>query len=157
MSGEWALWVSEAEPTEAETVAMVAATVPNAIMCLLTALQFHDIGTQLPCELWIALDRKARKHGHPPAQVRIFRFSGPMLTYGVVRHSMLGVPVTMTSPARTVVDCFRNRKKIGLDIAIEALHDVLDSRIATVQQIIRAAEVCRARTVMQVYLEALPP
>ena len=147
--------LSEVEPTEVETVAMVAAAVPNAIMCLLTALRFHEIGTQLPHEVWIALDRKARKPAHPPAQVRIVRFSGVMFTYGVVRHSMLGVPVRVTSPARTVVDCFRYRNKFGFDIALEALNDALQSRIATVDEIIRAAEICRARTVISPYLMAL--
>lgn len=147
--------LSEVEPTELETLAMVAAAVPNAIMCLVTALHFHDIGTQLPYEVWIALDRKARKPAHPPARIRIVRFSGAGLTYGVVRHWALGVPFFMTSPARTVVDCFRYRNKFGLDFAMEALHDVLRSRAATVDEIVRAAEVCRARTVMQPYLEAL--
>ena len=113
------------EPTEVETQVMVAAAVPNAIICLLTALHFHNIGTQVPHEVWIALDRKARKPTRTPARVRIVRFSGVMLTYGVVVHSLLGVPVRVTSPARTVVDCFRYRNKLGLDIALEALRDAL--------------------------------
>ena len=147
--------LSEVEATEVETIAMVAAAIPNAVMCLLTALRFHEIGTQSPHEIWIALDRKARKPARPPARVRIVRFSGAMLTYGVTRHSALGVPFRITSPARTVVDCFRYRNKLGLDIALEALHDVLRSRAATVDEIMRAAEVCRAQTVMRSYLEAL--
>ena len=142
--------------TELETIAMVAAAVPNAIVCLLTALRVHEIGTQSPRDIWIALDRKARKPVHPPARVRIVRFSGPMLTYGVLRRSALGVPFRITSPARTVVDCFRYRNKFGLDIALEALDDVLRSRAATVSEIMRAAEACRARTVLETYLEALP-
>ena len=142
---------------ELETIAMIAAAVPNAVICLLTALQVHEIGTQSPHKTWIALDRKARKPAHPPARLRIVRFSGPMLTYGVVRRSALGVPFRITSPARTVVDCFRYRNKLGLDVALEALHDVLRSRTVTVGEIMRAAEVCRARTVMRAYLEALPP
>ena len=146
--------LSEVEPTEVETIAMVAAAIPNAVMCLLTALLFHNIGTQLPHQVWIALDRKARKPAHPPSRVRIVRFSGAMLTYGVASHSAQGVPFRITSPARTVVDCFRYRHKLGLDIALEALDDVLRSRTATVAEIIRAAEACRARTVMRTYLEA---
>ena len=149
--------LSEVEPTEVETIAMVAAAIPNAVMCLLTALQIHDIGTQSPHETWIALDRKARKPAHPPARVRIVRYSGAMLTYGVVRRSALGVSFRITSPARTVVDCFRYRNKLGLDIALEALGDALRSRTATVDAIMRAAEVCRVRTVMRTYLEALQP
>ena len=147
--------LSEVEPTEVETIAMVAAAVPNAIMCLLTALSFHGIGTQLPHQVWIAIDRKARKPAHPPAQVRIIRFSGAMLQYGVTQDSALGVPFRITSPARTVVDCFRYRNKFGLDFAMEALDDAVRSRITTVDEILRAAEVCRARTVMDAYLYAL--
>ena len=147
--------ISEVEPTEAESIAMVAAAIPNAIVCLLTALRFHEIGTQSPHEIWIALDRKARKPTRAPARVRVVRFSGAMLTYGVIRQSALGVPFRITSPARTVVDCFRYRNKIGLDIALEALGDALRSRAVTVDEVVRASEVCRAQTVMRSYLEAL--
>ena len=148
--------LTEVPATELETIAMVAAAVPSAVVCLLTALQFHEIGTQLPREIWIALDRKARKPAHPPSRVRVVRFSGQMLTYGVLRRSALGVPFRITSPARTVVDCFRYRNKFGLDVALEALDDTLRSRSATVDEIVRAAEVCRARTVLRTYLEARP-
>ena len=147
--------LTEVPATELETTAMVAAAIPKAVVCLLTALCIHEIGTQLPHETWIALDRKARKPMHPPARLRIVRFSGPMLTYGVEQRSALGVPFRITSPARTVVDCFRYRRKFGLDIALEALDDVLRSRTATVDEIMRAAEACRTRTVLESYLDAL--
>ena len=149
--------LSEIEPTEMETIALVAAAIPNCIVCLLTALVFHDIGTQSPHEIWIALDRKARKPSKPPARVRVVRFSGPMLTYGVIERSALGVPFRVTSPARTVVDCFRYRNKFGLDMALEALQDALRRRIATVDEIERAAEMCRVRTVMRPYMQAIQP
>jgi predicted transcriptional regulator of viral defense system len=147
--------LSEVEPTELETIAMVASAVPNAIVCLLTALRIHEIGTQSPHEVWIALHRKSRKPTRLPAKVRIVRFSGAMLTYGVISQPILGVPVSITSAARTVVDCFRYRNKVGVDVAMEALRDSIRSRKATVDEISRAAEVCRARTVMKTYLEAL--
>lgn len=147
--------LSEVEPTEIETIAMVASAAPNAIICLLTALSIHNIGTQSPHEVWIALDRKARKPTRVPTQLRIVRFSGVMLTYGVLTRSMLGVPVRLTSPARTVVDCFRYRNKLGIDVALEALGDAIRSRKATVDEIMRAAEMCHARTVMRTYMEAL--
>ena len=147
--------LAEVEPTEAETQAMVAAAVPKAIICLLTALHFHHIGTQAPHEVWIALDRKARKPTRAPARVRIVRFSGVMLTHGVVVHSLLGVPVRVTSPARTVVDCFRYRNKLGLDIAIEALRDALSLRVATIDEIMHTADACRARSVISAYVQAL--
>ena len=147
--------LAEIEPTELETVAMVAAAVPHAIICLMTALRIHEIGTESPHEVWIAIDRKARRPARTPARVRVVRFSKAMLTYGVVRLPMLGVPVSITSPARTVVDCFRYRNKFGLDTALEALRDVLDQRLATVDEIMRAASVCRARTVLEPYVAAV--
>lgn len=143
------------EATELETIAMVASAVPHAIVCLLSALRVHDIGTQSPRQVWLAIDRKARKPRRLPAAVTIVRFSGQMLTYGVVTQSMQGVPVRITTPARTVVDCFRYRNKIGLDVAMEALRDAVRSRKAMVSEIDRAADVCRIRTVIAPYLEAL--
>jgi predicted transcriptional regulator of viral defense system len=143
------------EPSEFETLALVASAVPSGIVCLLSALIFHGVGTQLPHEVWLGLDRKARRPGSVPAKLRIVRFSGAMLTYGVETRSIVGVPVRVTSPARTVVDCFRYRNKIGLDVALEALRDGLRSRTATVDQITRAAEICRVGTVIKPYLEAI--
>lgn len=149
--------LAAAEPSEFETLAMVASAVPGGIICLLSALSLHRIGTQAPHEVWLALDRKARKPARLPARVRIVRFSGAMLTYGIEMRPILGVPVRVTSPARTVVDCFRYRSKLGLDVALEALRDAVRSRTATADEIMRAADVCRARTVMRTYLEALAP
>ena len=148
--------LASAHPTENETLAMVASSMPRGIVCLLSALRFHGIGTQSPHEVWIALNYKARKPSRLPTRgVRFVRFSGPMLTYGVMTRSILGVPVHITSPARTVVDCFRYRNKIGLDVATEALREAVRMRVATVDEIVRAAEFCRARTVLRPYLEAL--
>ncbi len=147
--------LSAVAPTELETVAMVSAAIPNAIICLLTALGIHEIGTQLPHEVWIAIDRRSRKPARAPARIRVVRFSGAMLRYGVTQQKMLGVSVRITSPARTVVDCFRYRNKIGIDVALEALGDAVHSRKASVDEIPRAAEVCRIQSVIRPYLEAL--
>ena len=146
---------TKVEPTELETIAMVASAVPAAIVCLLSALRVHEIGTQSPHEVWIALDRKSRKPRRVPASVRIVRFSGAMLTYGVTKRPMMGVPVLITSPARSVVDCFRYRNKVGIDVAMEALRDAVRSRKVTVDEIARAADICRVRTVIGPYLETL--
>ncbi len=143
------------EATEQETLAMVSAVVPAGIVCLVSALHVHDIGTQLPHQVWLAIDRKARKPAQLPTRVRFVRFSGATLTYGVTEMKMLGTNVRITSPARTVVDCFRYRNKIGLDVALEALRDVIRSRKASLDEISRAAEACRADTVMRPYIEAL--
>lgn len=147
--------LTEPDLTEMETVAMVASAVPQGIVCLLSALRVHEIGSQSPWQVWMAIDRKARKPTRLPSSVRIVRFSGVFLTYGVDTRTILGVPVRITSPARTVVDCFRYRHKIGLDVAMEALREAVRTRRALVSEIDRAAEVCRIRTVMAPYLAAL--
>lgn len=147
--------LADVEATEMETIAMVASAVPHAIVCLLSALRVHEIGTQSPHQVWLAIDRKARKPARLPAKTTIVRFSGPMLTYGVVTQSLQGVRVRLTNPARTVVDCFRYRRKVGLDVALEALRDAVRRRKATVSEIDRAAEVCRISSVIGPYLEAL--
>ena len=146
---------ADAEPDEFETLAMVASVISGGIVCLLSALRVHGIGTQAPQEVWIALDRKARKPVGLPACVHIVRFSGAMLTYGIQTRFLLGVPVRVTSPARTVVDCFRYRNKLGLDVALEALRDAIRSQRPTVDEIARAAQVCCAWTVIKPYLEAM--
>lgn len=95
--------LSATEPNELETIALVASAAPTGIICLLSALRIHGIGTQVPHEVWLALDRKARKPARVPAKVRLIRFSGVMQTYGVQERRMLGVPVRLTTPARTVM------------------------------------------------------
>jgi predicted transcriptional regulator of viral defense system len=145
----------DAEPTEQETIVRICTRVPRAIVCLLTALHIYGIGTQLPREVWIALDRKARKPKLEGLPARIVRFSGPMLTYAVETKNIQGVQVRITSPARTIIDCFRYRKSIGLDVALEALRDGLRSKRTTVDKIRRAAEVCHIQTVIRPYLESL--
>jgi predicted transcriptional regulator of viral defense system len=151
--------LATAPASELETLAMVGAAVPHGIVCLLSALRLHEIGTQAPHEVWLAIDRKARKPSAArlPVRVRVVRYSGRMLRYGVIERPILGVPVRVTSPARTVVDCFRYRKKLGIDVAVEALRDAIRSRKATIAEIDRAAEVCRAGTVLRPFLEALVP
>jgi predicted transcriptional regulator of viral defense system len=144
-----------AEVTEDESLAMAAAAVPGGIVCLLSALRLHGVGTQAPHEVWMALDRAARRPARPPVRIQFVRFSGRMLTYGVTTRRLANVPVRVTSPARTVVDCFRYRRKLGIDVAIEALRDAVSRRVATRDEILRAAEVCRAGTILRPYLEAL--
>lgn len=144
-----------APPTELETIAAVAKRIPGAIVCLLTALHVHGIGTQAPRDVWIALDRKARKPQVSGLRVRVVRFSGAMLTYAIQEREVLGVRVRLTSPARTVVDCFRYRNKIGLDVALEALRDAVRTRKARLDEIARVAEVSRIQTVIAPYLASL--
>ncbi|MGE3482548.1 MAG: AbiEi antitoxin N-terminal domain-containing protein, partial [Gammaproteobacteria bacterium] len=109
--------------SEHNALAEVARKHPQAIVCLLSALRFHDLTTQSPFEVWLAIPNKARapKMDYPP--LRIVRFSGAALTDGVEEHAIDGVPVRVTSVARTVADCFKFRNKIGLDVALEALQE----------------------------------
>ena len=112
---------AEAELTEHYTVAAVCARVPDSIVCLLSALSVHELGTQLPWQVWIAIPHNARTPRLPELPVRVMRFSGASLRYGVVETTFEGVPARITSPARTVVDCFRFSRLVGKDAAIEAL------------------------------------
>jgi predicted transcriptional regulator of viral defense system len=147
--------LTAAEATEHYTLAAVCARAPQAIVCLLSALRVHGLGTQLPHQVWIAIPHKARPPRLPEFPVRVIRFSGPALRYGVEDIRLEGVPAHITSPARTVVDCFRFRRHVGRDVALEALREALRDRKASADEIWRAAEVCRARSLVEPVLEAL--
>lgn len=147
--------LTAAESTEHYTLAAVCARAPQAIVCLLSALRVHGLGTQLPHQVWIAIPHKARAPRLPEFPVRVVRFSGPSLRYGVEDIRLEGVPAHITSPARTVVDCFRFRRHVGRDAALEALREALRDRKAGADEIWRAAEVCRARSLVEPVLEAL--
>lgn len=147
--------LADSEPTEYHTLAAVCARSPSAIVCLLSALNVHGLGTQLPWQVWIAIPHKARAPQLGDLPVKLVRFSGASLQYGVDDATFEGVPARITNPARTVVDCFRFRRLVGKDVAIEALRDALFERKATADQIWRAAEVCRAKSLVGPVLEAL--
>ena len=127
----------------------------RAVLCLLSALQFHKIGTQLPHEVWIALPRGARspRIEHPP--IRVFRFSASSFAEGTEVHQVDGLAVRVYSPAKTVADCFKYRNKVGLDVALEALRETWRDRRASMGEIWRYARVCRVANVMRPYLEAI--
>ena len=116
---------------------MVGARVPRGIVCLLSAPSVHEIGTQLACQVWLAIAH----HAEPPrvqgVQLRLLRYSGAALTYGIQDTAFEVVPARISSRARSVVDCFRYRNKIGPDVALEALRDAVRTRMATISQIDR--------------------
>ena len=146
---------TDAELTEHHTEAAVCARVPGAIVCLLSALSVHELGTQLPREVWIAIPHKARAPRVPDLPIKVVRFSGPSMRYGVEDVAFERVAARITSPARTVVDCFRFRRLVGKDVALEALRDALHERKASPDEIWRAAEACRAKSLVGPVLEAL--
>lgn len=137
--------LAQAEPTEHYSLAMACARVPNGIVCLLSALRVHGIGTQLASEVWLAIPHKARKPRLTELKLRIVRFSGPASTFGVLKTTFEGVPARITSPARTVADCFRFERLVGAEAAVEALQDALRQRKVTIAELARVAEVLPSR------------
>ena len=145
----------DAAVTERHSYAEVAKRVPEAVLCLLSALAFHEITTQSPASVWIALGKGARKPAIVSPSLRVVRLTEPSLSEGIEKHPVEGVTVRVYSAAKTVADCFKFRNKIGLDIAIEALKDCLRQKKATVNEIYRYAKICRVSNVIRPYMEAL--
>ncbi len=137
------------------TLVEVHRRVPEGVICLLSALAFHEIGTQSPSQVWVAIDRSAWKPVVPELPVRTVRFSGPALAEGVEHHSVEGARLPVYSPAKTVADCFKYRKKIGIDVAIEALRDGWRDRRFTLDELIEFAAICRVKRVIGPYIESL--
>ncbi len=154
-SGRGIYTVPDADLTERHSYAEVAKRVPEAVLCLLSALAFHDITTQSPPSVWIALRKGARKPVLTSPSLRIVRLSGPSLAQGIENHQVEGVPVRVYSAAKTVADCFKFRNKIGLDVAIEALKDCLREKKASINEVYRYAKICRVSNVIRPYMEAL--
>ena len=142
----WGLYrLADAEPTERYSIASVCARVPNAIVCLLSALQVHEIGTQLPRQVWIAIPHKARPPSRGNVGIHLVRFSGAALSCGLQDTKFEEVPARITSPARTVVDCFRFQRLIGREAALEALREALRDRKVTASGLMRVLEVLPSR------------
>ncbi|MFA5890438.1 MAG: type IV toxin-antitoxin system AbiEi family antitoxin domain-containing protein [Actinomycetota bacterium] len=141
--------------TAEHTLAQVAKQVPNGVFCLLTALRFHELTTQAPAEVWIALPEKARRPKLDYPRLRVARFSGPALTEGIEAHRLDGVEIRVYSAAKTVADCFKYRNKVGVDVAVEALRDFSRHHRGGATDLARYARICRVSRVMQPYLDAL--
>jgi predicted transcriptional regulator of viral defense system len=154
-SGRGIYTLSDANVTEHHSYAEVAKRVPDGVICLQTALAFHEITTQSPASVWIALRKGARTPTLTSPSLRIVRLSGPSLTEGIENHQVEGVPVRIYSAAKTVADCFKFRNKIGLDVAIEALKDCLRQKKASINEVYRYAKICRIGNVIRPYMEAL--
>ena len=147
--------LAEARGTEHQTLAEACKRVPHGVVCLLSALQFHDLTTQLPFEIWMAIEERAWPPKVDRPVMRFVRFSGKAFTEGVEEHTIEGVLVKIYNPAKTVADCFKYRNKIGLDVAIEALRDCYRSRKCTMDDLWHYAKICRVSKVMQPYMEAI--
>lgn len=138
-----------------QSLAEVCKMAPKAVVALLSALNFHNMTTQNPHQIWLAIDRKGWRPeiAYPP--VRFVTMSGEALNAGVETHSIDGVPIKVFNPAKTVADCFKYRNKVGLDVALEALREGWSARKFTMDELLGYAEICRVKKVMQPYLESL--
>lgn len=145
----------DADLQTSHTLAEVAKIVPKGVICLISALVYHELTLQLPPFVWVAIEVHTRqpKHRYPP--MRFVRFSKKGLIEGVEQHMIEGVQVKITSPARTIVDCFRFRNKIGVDIAISAMREALRKRVCTPDDIMSHARSLRIASVVRPYLEAM--
>ena len=133
----------------------VAARVPAGVICLISALAFHEMTTQIPHEVHVALARGAQEPrlNHPP--MKTYRFSGEAYTEGVESHELDGVKVRIYNPEKTLADCFKFRNKVGLDTAMEAVRFYREKRSVKADDLMRYAAICRVKKIIRPYLEAL--
>lgn len=146
---------ANAELSEKQTIVESSKRIPKGTVCLLSALVIHEMTTQAPFEVWLAIDRKGWLPQVKDLPVRIVRFSGDALKSGIEHRVIDGVSVPVYNPAKTVADCFKYRNKIGLDVAIEALKDGWRAKKFTMNDIQKYADICRVQNVMRPYLETL--
>jgi predicted transcriptional regulator of viral defense system len=141
--------------TEHHDLAVATAAVPRSVVCLISALRFHDIGTQLPAEVWIAVPRGTRVPRVSAPPIRVVNVSTVIFDLGVEEHRIDGQRVRIYSLARTIADCFRFRNRVGLDVALEALSEAWRSKRLKVDELNRIAKKLRVQLVMQPYLETV--
>lgn len=141
--------------SEHESLITVATKVPQAVFCLLTALQFHELTTQLPRQVWIAMPRGSHtpRIGYPP--LKMVQIAGEAFSEGIEIVERDQVKLRVYSVARTIADCFKHRNKIGLDVALEALKEARAKKKALANDLWRFAKICRVANVMRPYLEAI--
>lgn len=127
---------------------------PEAVVCLVSALSFHEMTTQIPHAVSIAVSRDSRTPtlNYPP--LRVHRFSGKAFDSGIQRHLFDGVSVNIYSPEKTLADCFKFRKKIGMEVVLEALKFYLSRKNADLGEVLMYGKICRVHKVMMPYLEA---
>ncbi|MEL7363472.1 MAG: type IV toxin-antitoxin system AbiEi family antitoxin domain-containing protein [Bacteroidota bacterium] len=147
--------LADANVTEHHTLVEASRRVPQGVICLLSALRVHDLTTQDPFDVWLAIENKARRPDPEALALRIVYMSGPSFTEGIEKLDVEGVVVPVFGAAKTVADCFKFRRRVGLDVAIEALKDYRRSDGFDAEALWHYAEVCRVTTVMRPYLEAI--
>jgi predicted transcriptional regulator of viral defense system len=147
--------LTELKPLGNPDLVSITVRIPKGVVCLISALAFHEITTQVPHQVYIAIDRYSRppKIDFPP--IRVFRFTGEAYEGGVETHEIEGVQVSVYCPEKTIADCFKYRNKIGFDVALEALKLYRERIGFKVDDLMHFARVCRVEKVMRPYLEAI--
>ena len=141
-------------PLKNPDLVIVAKRVPKGVICLISALAFHDLTTQVPHEVYLALLRGAEEPRLDFPPVRTFRFSEKSYAEGIETHQLNSVLIHVYNPEKTLADCFKFRNKIGMDIAIEALRFYRERKRVEIDKLLHYAEICRVANVMRPYLEA---
>jgi len=136
-------------------LATVALKFPKGVICLISALSYHELTTEIPHEIYLALPRGTEppRLDYPP--LRIFWFSGPAFAEGIEQHDVDGIPVKVYNPEKTLADCFKYRNKIGLDVVLEALKFYRQRKRFQADSLMQYARICRVEKVMRPYLEAM--
>lgn len=145
----------DASPSVHQSVIEVTKQAPNAVVCLLSALEIHEVGVQAPFEVWIALPAGTHAPRGTGTAIRVTRLSGAAFSEGIQTVVLDGAPVRFYNLAKTITDCFKLRSKVGLDVALEALREAWKARKVTMDDLARYAKVNRMSNVMRPYLEAL--
>lgn len=143
------------EITEHHSLVEVATRAPQGVVCLLSALQFHELGTQLPFQVWLAIEGHAHRPTFTNPALRVVRMSGPAFHADIETHLIEGVPVRVYGAAKTVVDCFKFRNKVGIDVAVEALRDYVRKHPQAIGALWAPAQACRMTRIIRPYIEAL--
>jgi len=147
--------LTTAEISEHHGLVRAAVAAPEGVICMLSALSFHGIGTQLPAEVWVAIERGRRPPKVADLQLRVVRFSGLAFREGIEVHEIEGNRVRVYSVAKTLADLFKARNRVGIEVAVEALREAWRDRRFTMADLDRAARACRVTRVMRPYLESV--
>jgi predicted transcriptional regulator of viral defense system len=147
--------LAELPPLSEPDIITVASRVPNGVICLVSALHFYGLTTEIPRHVSVALPRGATRPKLDWPPLLVYRFSKTMFEPGIETRKIEGVPVRIYVPAKTVADCFRFRNRLGLDVAIEALRAGLAERLFTLGEIMHYAEICRVGKIVRPFLDAM--
>ena len=147
--------LAELDLTEHQSLVEASVRVPHGVVCLLSALRFHDITTQAPFEVWLAIANSARTPCENLIPLRIVYMSGDSFNSGIEEHLVITQPIKVYNLSKTVADCFKYRNKIGLDVALEALRESWNEKKVNMDSLWHYAKICRVQNVMRPYLESL--